>query len=93
MTITTKLHIETEDGEIEVEAVGDYTKGCRGVKAHPMDRFTPPDDDPEMELTDVFHNGKPIETTQEQNEKAIEALWSELDARREDAQELRSQNY
>lgn len=92
MTIRTTTHIETTEGEeIEVEAVGDYQKGSRGIKAHPMDRFAPPDDEPEMELVDVLHDGKPFETTQEQNEKCLVALWESLDAATEDRRELCNQ--
>lgn len=74
------MEIERNDELIEVTLEGSYYPGCRGVKAHPMDRFAPPDDEPEMELLKcVDANGNEIELTDEEANEAEAALMKELE--------------
>ena len=48
-TVTAQMCIDRPSGEIEVTLTGNYYRGRRGTKAHPMDRFAEPDEEPEIE--------------------------------------------
>jgi hypothetical protein len=43
-SLQTTMAIERDDSEIIVTLTGTYHRRCVGRKAHPMDRFAPPDD-------------------------------------------------
>lgn len=82
-TVTAQMCIDRPSGEIEVTLTGNYYRGRRGTKAHPMDRFAEPDEEPEIEY---IHAATPageigltdaeIETAQE---KLMEAAAEEAD--------------
>jgi len=63
------------DNEIELTITGEYYPGARGRKAHPMDRFCPPDDEPEIEVrTAKDERGVEIEITDAELRRAEDAL-------------------
>ena len=81
MTTTTTIIVERHDAatdsdnEIELTITGEYYPGARGFKAHPMDRFTPPDDEPEIEVLTVRdERGVEIEITAVELRRAEDAL-------------------
>jgi len=81
MTTTTKITVErhdaatNSDNEIELTITGEYYPGARGRKAHPMDRFAPPDDEPEIEVLTVKDDrGVEIEITDAELRQAEDAL-------------------
>ncbi len=72
--LTATICVERDD-EVELTVEGEYWPGCRGVKAHPMDRFAPPDDPDEMEVLSVKDkSGKEIDLSDTELKKAEEAL-------------------
>ena len=74
--IETTMEIERNDECIEVTLVGKYWPGSRGVKAHPMDRFAPPDDEPEIEIIECTDsNGDEVDLTDDEIEKATSKLF------------------
>lgn len=81
-TITTNIEIERGEREVLVTVTGTYSRGAKGRRAHPMDRFAPPDDPDEM--TDIVAEGG-ITLTEREQETAEEALWAALDAMKEPA--------
>lgn len=81
MTTTTTIIVERHDAatdsdnEVELTITGEYYPGTRGFKAHPMDRFTPPDDEPEIEvLTAKDERGVEIEITDAELRRAEDEL-------------------
>lgn len=71
----TTITIERDDNEIEVTVTGRFWPGCRGVKAHPMDRFAPPDDEDEMEVLDARDSdGNEVELTAAELDAAADKL-------------------
>ena len=72
--ISTTIWIERDDAEVECALDGEYFEGCRGVKDHPMDRFAPPDDEPEMELLTAKVNGVEVDLTEAETDQADDAL-------------------
>lgn len=63
------------DNEVELTITGKYYPGARGFKAHPMDRFTPSDDEPEIEvLTVKDERGVEIELSDAELRLAEDAL-------------------
>jgi len=88
--LTTKITVERysaetdSDNEVELTITGEYYPGARGRKAHPMDRFAPPDDPAEVEiLTVTDERGVEIELSDEETTKAEEALAEAADEERE----------
>lgn len=81
MTTTTTIIVERHDSgtdsdnEVELTITGEYYPGARGRKSHPMDRFCPPDDEPEIEvLTAKDERGVEIEITDAELRRAEDAL-------------------
>jgi len=81
MTTTTKITVErhdaatNSDNEVELTITGEYYPGARGRKSHPMDRFCPPDDEPEIEvLTAKDERGVEVEITDAELRRAEDAL-------------------
>ena len=75
MTTTTTIIIERHDNEIELTITGEYYPGAKGRKAHPMDRFAPPDDPAEVEILTVKdERGVEIEITAVELRRAEDAL-------------------
>jgi len=73
------------DNEIELTITGEYYPGARGRKSHPMDRFCPPDDEPEIEiLTAKDERGVEIEITDEELRRAEDALIKAMIEARDD---------
>ena len=79
--LTTKITVERysaetdSDNEVSLTITGDCYPGAKGRKAHPMDRFAPPDDPSEVEiLTVTDERGVEIELSDEERAKAVEAL-------------------
>ncbi len=76
LTITASMTIERDGEEITVTITGTFSAGCRGRKAHPMDRFAEPDEPDEMaDITATDAAGQEIELTDAETEKAEEALF------------------
>ena len=91
MTTTTKITVErhdaatNSDNEIELTITGEYYPGARGRKAHPMDRFAPPDDEPEIEVLTVKDDrGVEIEITDAELRQAEDALIKAMIEARDD---------
>jgi len=91
MTTTTKITVErhdaatNSDNEIELTITGEYYPGARGRKAHPMDRFAPPDDEPEIEVLTVKDDrGVQIEITDAELRQAEDALIKAMIEARDD---------
>ena len=81
MTTTTTIIVERHDAatdsenEIELTITGEYYPGAKGRKAHPMDRFAPPDDPAEVEILTVKdERGVEIEITDAELRRAEDAL-------------------
>ena len=79
--LTTKITVErhdaatNSDNEVTLTITGEYYPGAKGRKAHPMDRFAPPDDPAEVEIFTVTdERGVEIELSDEETTKAEEAL-------------------
>ena len=63
---------DDEGDEYEIEVLGQYYLGARGTHEDPPD-------DPEMEVTKAFdEDGAEIRLNQEQEARAIDALWIAL---------------
>lgn len=91
-----------DDLTIEVEGI--YYRGCRGVKAHPMDRFAPPDDPAGVEIVSAtfcpdpfeategypFSPGDEVELTKKELDQAEEAIFEGVRDAQEAAQEDRA---
>ena len=79
--LTTKITVERHDAatntdnEIELTITGEYYPGSEGHKAHPMDRFAPPDDPAEVDILSVKdESGFEVELSDEEVHMAEEAL-------------------
>ncbi len=72
--VYTSLPLDRDDGEIIVALEGTYMPAHRGVRAHPMDRFAPPDDPAEMVDITASRDGVEIELTEREAEQAHDAL-------------------
>ena len=79
--LTTKITVERHDAatntenEVTLTITGDYYPGSEGHKAHPMDRFTPPDDPAEVDILSVKdESGFEVELSDEEVHMAEEAL-------------------
>lgn len=83
MKVSTTIYIERGDAEIAAQVTGNYRPGQRGVKAHMMDRFTPHDDQPEIEDIEATGPDGLIDLTEEEvdsaHEKLMEVAAGELD--------------
>ncbi len=95
--LTTKITVErhdaatNSDNEVELTITGEYYPGAQGRKAHPMDRFAPPDDPAEVEILTVTDaRGVEIELSDEEATKAEEALAEAADEERESNEEDRA---
>ena len=85
MTTTTTIIIERHDNEIELTITGEYYPGAKGRKAHPMDRFAPPDDPAEVEILTVKdERGVEIEITDAELRRAEDALLKAVIEARDD---------
>lgn len=85
MTTTTTIIVERHDNEVELTITGEYYPGAKGRKAHPMDRFAPPDDPAEVEILTVKdERGVEIEITEDELRRAEDALLKAVIEARDD---------
>jgi len=89
--ITTTIIVERHDtatdsdNEVELTITGEYYPGARGRKSHPMDRFCPPDDEPEIEVLTVKDDREvEIEITDAELRRAEDALHRAMIEARDD---------
>lgn len=83
-TITTSIEIERGEREVLVTVTGTYSRGGVGRRAHPMDRFAPPDDPEEMADITAYGPDGEVDLTERELETAEEALWKSLNSAEED---------